>query len=107
MKRVLWVDATCVDQENFQERSHQVGLMRDIYTKAAQVLIWLGEASKKIDKETGLPVSDIYLSHLCRMATDMERLGTDQKPARSSLLYQQILSDMERTCYNLTSSGPN
>ncbi|KAF2106669.1 heterokaryon incompatibility, partial [Lophiotrema nucula] len=41
---LLWIDAICIDQNNIEERSHQVGQMRDIYSKAERVLAWLGEA---------------------------------------------------------------
>jgi hypothetical protein len=41
--RVLWADAICIDQSNFQERTYQVGLMDYIYTRASCVLVWLGE----------------------------------------------------------------
>jgi hypothetical protein len=42
-ERVLWIDAVCIDQHNVQERSHQVSRMNDIYSQAANVIIWLGE----------------------------------------------------------------
>lgn len=38
---LLWVDQLCIDQSNIAERSHQVGLMRDIYQSAEQVIICL------------------------------------------------------------------
>jgi hypothetical protein len=38
---LLWVDQICINQPNIQERSHQVGFMRDIYQFAEQVLICL------------------------------------------------------------------
>lgn len=41
--RSLWVDAICIDQSNIPERNSQVKLMRDIYEKAKEVLIWLGK----------------------------------------------------------------
>jgi hypothetical protein len=40
--RVFWIDAICVDQENLQERGHQVRRMADIYTRAERVVVWLG-----------------------------------------------------------------
>jgi hypothetical protein len=40
--RILWIDLICINQDDFQERSHQVAQMRDIYKEAEQVLIWLG-----------------------------------------------------------------
>ncbi|KAM0331427.1 hypothetical protein ACHAQA_003100 [Verticillium albo-atrum] len=39
--RPLWVDAICINQGNTLERSHQVGIMRDIYASASSVLIFL------------------------------------------------------------------
>lgn len=41
--RVVWVDSICIDQDNTSERSHQVGLMRDIYSNARRVIIFLGD----------------------------------------------------------------
>ncbi|KAF3037154.1 hypothetical protein E8E11_005557 [Didymella keratinophila] len=37
----LWVDQICIDQRNLHERSQQVGLMREIYSCAEEVLICL------------------------------------------------------------------
>ncbi|KAL6915401.1 hypothetical protein FSST1_006896 [Fusarium sambucinum] len=41
--RNIWVDAVCIDQSNNDERGHQVSLMPDIYAKAKQVLVYVGE----------------------------------------------------------------
>lgn len=41
--RILWVDALCINQNNVQERSHQVQQMATIYSSATTVVIWLGE----------------------------------------------------------------
>jgi hypothetical protein len=43
--RVIWVDAICINQAHIEERNQQVALMRTIYSKATQVVIWLGENS--------------------------------------------------------------
>ena len=45
-ERILWVDAICINQKDVGERGHQVGIMRDVYSKAVRVLIWLGEESR-------------------------------------------------------------
>jgi hypothetical protein len=50
LERILWIDALCIDQENLEERGQQVQLMSKIYSKAARVLIWLGETAHKSDK---------------------------------------------------------
>ncbi|KAF5594061.1 heterokaryon incompatibility het-6 [Fusarium pseudoanthophilum] len=39
--RLLWVDAICINQSNISERTHQVGMMRRIYSTASCVLIYL------------------------------------------------------------------
>lgn len=38
----VWVDAICIDQQNFAERTQQVQLMTKIYSKAESVAVWLG-----------------------------------------------------------------
>jgi hypothetical protein len=38
------VDAVCIDQSNITERTSQVRMMQTIYSNAARVLVWLGEA---------------------------------------------------------------
>lgn len=39
--RVIWIDALCINQANLGERSHQVLLMKDIYSKGKRTLICL------------------------------------------------------------------
>jgi hypothetical protein len=43
----LWIDAICIDQDNKEERAQQVTLMREIYRRASQVLVWLGPATEQ------------------------------------------------------------
>jgi Heterokaryon incompatibility protein (HET) len=43
--RRLWVDAICINQEDYQERSQQVRQMYHIYNQAEQVIVWLGDAN--------------------------------------------------------------
>ena len=38
----IWIDALCIDQENVQERNHQVTQMSAIYSGAEGVIAWLG-----------------------------------------------------------------
>lgn len=40
--RTLWIDAICVNQDDLDERSAQVLLMKNIYRDAHQVVSWLG-----------------------------------------------------------------
>ncbi|KAI1651113.1 HET-domain-containing protein [Daldinia loculata] len=45
----LWVDSICINQEDPYERSHQVSIMRDIYSKASQVLVYMGPTADDSD----------------------------------------------------------
>jgi hypothetical protein len=40
--RYFWIDALCIDQSNPREKSHQVGLMGEVFSSASSVLVWLG-----------------------------------------------------------------
>lgn len=52
--RVIWIDAICIDQGNNGERSHQVSMMRDIYSRAESVAIYLGgDKGQHIDTPAG------------------------------------------------------
>jgi hypothetical protein len=43
----FWIDALCIDQDNDSEKSHQVHLMKKIYSQAYKVLVWLGPPSEE------------------------------------------------------------
>ena len=42
-QRLFWIDAISIDQSNNAEKVAQVQLMATIYSRAAEVLVWLGE----------------------------------------------------------------
>lgn len=44
-EKLLWIDALSIDQDNIQERNHQVAMMGDIYSSATFVLVWFGLGS--------------------------------------------------------------
>ncbi|PVH77480.1 hypothetical protein DL98DRAFT_367783, partial [Cadophora sp. DSE1049] len=41
--RVVWIDALCINQDDADERSSQIKLMRQVYTRTWRVVVWLGE----------------------------------------------------------------
>jgi hypothetical protein len=45
-RRVLWIDALSINQNDLEERSQQVGRMGDIYKFARRVVVWLGLPSE-------------------------------------------------------------
>lgn len=68
--RVLWVDALCINQNNVHERNHQVQLMRQIYSRAHTVIIWLGPAEEGDD----WAIRNVHIH-----ATDWEDPAWDQQ----------------------------
>ncbi|KAK3948946.1 heterokaryon incompatibility protein [Pseudoneurospora amorphoporcata] len=46
----LWIDQICINQEDNEEKSFQVLLMKDIFSSARQVIVWLGPAADDSDK---------------------------------------------------------
>ncbi|KAI3545866.1 hypothetical protein CSPX01_04790 [Colletotrichum filicis] len=53
--RRLWVDAICINQNDVGERSHQVGIMQNIYATASRVLIYLGEDKDDLNSTSSSP----------------------------------------------------
>jgi hypothetical protein len=42
-ERIMWIDAICINQDDLEERSEQVKLMKRIYSQALRVIVWLGD----------------------------------------------------------------
>jgi hypothetical protein len=59
IRRIFWVDALCINQEDNIERSQQVSMMGSIYQNASRTIVWLGKWSSP-------DLSDI-LTLICRI----------------------------------------
>jgi hypothetical protein len=60
----LWADAICIDQDDNEEKSRQVALMNQIYSKAKCVIIWLGEPDILVESAWELIRDPINNQHL-------------------------------------------
>lgn len=40
--RALWIDALCINQDDYEEKSSQIQLMAEIYARCTSVIVWLG-----------------------------------------------------------------
>jgi len=45
-RRVLWVDALCINQKDEAEKNHQVSQMQSIFKNANSILMWTGNEAK-------------------------------------------------------------
>jgi hypothetical protein len=52
-ERILWIDAVCINQNDIEERNHQVGLMSFIYRQAYHVIAWLGPETETSHEAIG------------------------------------------------------
>jgi hypothetical protein len=43
---VIWIDAISINQTDIEERNREVARMGDIYSKCAQVNVWLGKLTE-------------------------------------------------------------
>ena len=39
--RFVWIDSICINQQDNEEKGHQVSMMRDIYRNARKTVVWL------------------------------------------------------------------
>ena len=59
---LIWIDALCINQKDDNEKSLQVQMMRDIFSEAAQVIVWLGipEEESHLGMETMASLVEAY-----------------------------------------------
>ena len=106
--RTLWVDAICINQADETEKGHQVAMMREVYRNAIEVRIWLGEESVKIDENTGLSVTHVFLNYLVRMGRVIRKdrkAGKDVALSRLSTEYNEPLRHVAELNFQGTESS--
>jgi len=86
--RTLWADVICVNQQDIEERTVQVQLMRQIFKQCRKVLIWLGD---------GTPSSDLAMDTILAI-----HLALEKKEAAGDRRLLHDLSNADRHRYGLT-----
>jgi len=78
-KSKLWIDAICINQSDNREKNHQVMRMKEIYTNAVEVIVWIGK-----------------LDNLSSIAFDtLERFSIYDSTQDGSATYKDILDTIE------------
>ena len=67
---IIWIDAICINQLDIKERNQQVAMMRDIYSKAAMVRVW-------IDQEIDINTPAFRAPPALNESSNPEDLGED------------------------------
>jgi hypothetical protein len=89
----VWADALCINQNDLLERTHQVGLMADIYSTAEMVLAWL--SSDDGDVSMGFEALErVYLEVIHHLQRREESQGTSLRGIWISRLTLESESDM-------------
>lgn len=97
-KRILWIDAICINQKDIVERGHQVGMMYEIYSKTVGNLIWLGEDDGTT--KGALDAMDMVLEDARKETKDFETLNETLRDAQRR---QRDASHGLATCVELDS----
>ncbi|KAF4635771.1 hypothetical protein G7Y89_g2325 [Cudoniella acicularis] len=82
--RTLWVDAIYINQSDVDERGDQVSQMGSVYSKANDVIIWLGEATN--DSNQGMD----FLKEILM-------LGSYREPSEERYSDQNMADDFRTT----------
>lgn len=73
----LWVDALCINQADLDERSHQVGIMGEIFRSASSVIAWLGIAADGSDVAMDMMADHNKLAQYIEMLVAENRIEDD------------------------------
>jgi len=77
----IWIDALCINQDDLAERSAQVAIMQDIYSRAQMVVVWLGK-------------EDRYTTPALRAIQHLAQIPDSQYPRLRSQMHAQSLGQM-------------
>lgn len=88
--RILWIDAICIDQQNHEERNHQVQMMARIYNGARQACIWLGEDDNDSTKAIA------FIHEIMKL----ENFDTVSEKSENASKWQSLLLLMQRSWFS-------
>jgi hypothetical protein len=87
-RRVLWIDAICIDQSSQSEKARQVAFMSTIYSLGKQNLIYLGEDDAR---SAGLAVKSVQLlisktrAEIDNVETSLDTLSSRNQEGSTSI----------------------
>lgn len=80
----FWIDLLCINQQDLQEKAHQVRLMGEIFASAGQVITWLGRASED---------SDLAMDFILTIYRGIRNLVVTQVPVTKASLCETELCE--------------
>lgn len=77
--RALWADSVCINQEDLEEKGHQVSIMGLIYSSATRVLIYIGSDPGVHGSEVASLLYDMTI-HFNRKISELRLTNWDSFP---------------------------
>ena len=90
-KRIIWIDAICIDQSNIKERNRVVLRMKDIYERADEVIAWLGPEGN--EDTFALSYIERVFDHYSRL---LDRLGSQEATFQHMLVHRSWTGKREK-----------
>jgi hypothetical protein len=100
-RRLVWIDAICIDQHSDPDRTHQVSLMARIYMSANKVIAYTGEATEESDMlfdwMNSVHPKDLVIPTNSGWADMLDTEGREWAPGRG-----QLVAGLEYFWYRLS-----
>lgn len=87
----LWADGVCIDQNNPKERAHQVSQMKQVYSEAERVVIWLGDFASVDPDDTTPSDVDVLMRYARRL--DQKVVSGHTPPLEPTSWQDQLLRE--------------
>jgi hypothetical protein len=84
----LWVDAMCINQDDTEEKTDQLGQMVNVYSKAENVCVWLGES----DDEGRSNIAMKFIREIMDFAV-LDRYARDKRQAMKWHALAELMRD--------------
>ncbi|KAJ9618505.1 hypothetical protein H2203_009102 [Taxawa tesnikishii (nom. ined.)] len=94
--RNVWVDAVCIHQHNLDEKASQVRKMKEIYARANNVVIWLGDAADNSDAIMDI-IAGLDPEIANHVQLQLPGWDTSTHPGRPQTALQKPISDYRRS----------
>ncbi|KAE9369166.1 HET-domain-containing protein [Stipitochalara longipes BDJ] len=97
-ERLLWIDQLCINQDDDTEKIQQILLMRQIYSSATRVLVWLGpdEGNGSIALRLLEQIGKLETNNLHERAVSASWMAANGLPPRGDRAWFSLLNFWRR-----------
>jgi hypothetical protein len=95
----MWIHALCINQQDLNERSQQVGRMMEIYEHASSLFVWLGEPTKYVSDIT--PALDL-INEVRQLAQQKRSLFSEREDTSVWMSFWNMLLHQTLSIHDAT-----